>query len=545
MDKQQIKTKNFILAIVPLVITIIIMIPRLISPQFGFFDDGRMLVEVNKILQNDFSMSYDLQAGRFRPLYWLYFLFIYTLAGPEPVWFYISQLIIFLIIIIEIRLSLKRMKATNWQIFTTSMVFIFSMPIVENFYTFSKGEPLQLIFTLASVIFLGYLKNPRQKKIHWLCIIFSFLSILLAMMVKETTIIMVPIAVIWTGYVYLKRNDYSKKCRQAYLIYLGTAILATVLFFILRKEWGLSSVIGGTYTKRYTFTLMSLLPKFARWLTLFAHYFHYLLPFSGIALISIFKTKFTRSQRLNLFDWGIWTLSWLAVLIPWEYAEVYYLLPLSLGLSYVIGLFLPQIITIIFQTGKWIRGALIPLSVLTVILFLATLPYYRTHVRIQLIFDQINNRMLTSANEIIPANGAVFTNIDKQNEYVEHISHFLMTQYNRTDISYNFIDMNTLENLHHASKGIILMPYIQNQPNLLVRAGVEEEFTMAWNDTVLGVMDDQLTLMKNIQEDFRIFNINLPILLCSILGKRGYCENPDPLIDTRLFSYGWEVYQIR
>jgi len=67
MDKQQIKTKNLILAIVPLVITILIMIPRLISPQFGFFDDGRMLVEVNKILQNDFSMSYDLQAGRFRP----------------------------------------------------------------------------------------------------------------------------------------------------------------------------------------------------------------------------------------------------------------------------------------------------------------------------------------------------------------------------------------------------------------------------------------------------------------------------------------------
>jgi len=304
-------------------------------------------------------------------------------------------------------------------------------------------------------------------------------------------------------------------------------------------------VIGGTYTNRYTFTFISLVPKFARWLTLFAHYFHYLLPFAGIALIIIFKTKFTRSQRLNLFNWGIWTLLWLAVLLPWEYAEDYYLLPLSLGLSYVIGLFLPQIITIIYQPVKWIRSALIPLSILTVVLFLATLPTYLTHARIQLIFDQINYRMLTSANKIIPENGAVFTSINKQNEYVEHISHFLMTQYDRTDISYNFLEMNTLESLHHSSKGIILMPYIKNQPNLLVRAGVEEEFTTAWNDTVLGVMDNQLTLMKNIEEDFRIFNINLPIILCSILGERGYCENSDPLIDTRLFSYGWEVYQIR
>ena len=545
MDNQQSKTKNLILTILPLFIAIIVMIPRLISPQFGFFDDGRMLVEVNKIFQNNFSMGYDVQAGRFRPMYWLYYSCIYALAGQKPFWFFIGHLIIFQFIIVEIRLLMKQMKATNWQIFTTSMVFIFSMPIVENFYTFSKGEPLQLIFTLASVIFLGYLKNPRQKKIHWLCIIFSFLSILLAMMVKETTIIMVPIAVIWTGYVYLKRNDYSKKCRQAYLIYLVTAILATILCFILRTEWGLSSVLGGTYTNRYALNFMSLLPKFARWLTLFAHYFHYLLPFAGIALISIFKTKLNDSQRLNLFNWGIWALLWLAVLIPWEYAEVYYLLPLSLGLSFIIGLLLSSITESFLQSGKWIRGVLISLSVLSVILFLATLPTYRTHARIQIIFDKINHQMLTFANEVIPANGAVYTCIDNQNEYVEHISHFLITQYGRANISYNFIDLNTLENLRHASKGIILMPKIKNQPNLLVRAGVEEEFTMAWNDTVLEVMGDQFTLMKTIEEDFRIININLPILLCSILGERGFCENPDPIIDVRWFSYGWEVYQIR
>ncbi|MFU8827220.1 MAG: hypothetical protein ACNA70_06985 [Brevefilum sp.] len=58
--------------LIPLMIAVLIMAPRLASPQFGIMDDSLIYVEVQKLLQGDLSMSYDLQAGRFRPLYWFF-----------------------------------------------------------------------------------------------------------------------------------------------------------------------------------------------------------------------------------------------------------------------------------------------------------------------------------------------------------------------------------------------------------------------------------------------------------------------------------------
>lgn len=64
------KTNQIFYFILPLVLAILIMAPRLASPQFGLLDDGAMLAEVRQILLGDLGMSHDLQAGRFRPLYW-------------------------------------------------------------------------------------------------------------------------------------------------------------------------------------------------------------------------------------------------------------------------------------------------------------------------------------------------------------------------------------------------------------------------------------------------------------------------------------------
>ena len=116
MTVNQERIKSLILAIVPLIIAVFIMLPRLISPQFGLFDDGSMLVEVNRLIEHDWSMVRDIHAGRFRPIYWLYFLFIFAFAGPTPFWFFFGHLVLFLIILIEIRILMQQMGASNWQI---------------------------------------------------------------------------------------------------------------------------------------------------------------------------------------------------------------------------------------------------------------------------------------------------------------------------------------------------------------------------------------------------------------------------------------------
>jgi len=42
-----------------------------------------MLAQSEDLLQGDFSMSIDKQAGRFRPGYWLYYTIIYAIAGDH------------------------------------------------------------------------------------------------------------------------------------------------------------------------------------------------------------------------------------------------------------------------------------------------------------------------------------------------------------------------------------------------------------------------------------------------------------------------------
>ena len=72
------------LTISPIIVAVLIMLPRLLSPQFGLFDDGRSMVTAQKVTQGVWDMSVDDFEGRFRPLYWLFFALPYALFGDGP-----------------------------------------------------------------------------------------------------------------------------------------------------------------------------------------------------------------------------------------------------------------------------------------------------------------------------------------------------------------------------------------------------------------------------------------------------------------------------
>jgi hypothetical protein len=538
--------KRILLSLIPFIIVVVIMVPRLHSAQFGLLDDGANLADVRAILQGDLSMSLDLQAGRFRPLYWFYFLLIYVLAGANPFWFFFAHTIVFLILILEIRLLMKHMKADTWQIFFTSTIFIFTIPIIENFYTLSKGETSQLAFILAAVLCLEKLKETTNNRSRWKYGILSFITILSATLVKETAYIMVLVAILWAGYIYWKRDSFKKTERSAYTVFLGALFASIAVFFVLRAVWGAPPVTEGAYTANYLFSWEALLNRVARWTTLIGFYFNYVFTLSIIIYIVIIKKAICGPQhKLYLYQWGTWMLCWIIVLIPWEFAEVYYLLPFSLGLSLIIGLLIPCVYQVIKQCEKKVQRIMIALSGITIVLFLFTLTHYRTHALTQLTFDRINNELLIETSSIASEYTEVFTAMDAPNEYVRNIFFFLEEEFWPSRIIYDFVSMRTLESLHFSSEAILLVPYIENQPRLLLRAGVEEEFTMRWSDNVIQTMQEHKTPLRQMRGGFRIMNINLPVIICPILGERGFCTNPDPFLDTRQFSFGWDIFQIK
>jgi len=540
------QTKSILMTLLPLLIAMLIMLPRLQSPQFGVMDDAYIYVEVQKILDGDLSMSYDLLAGRFRPLYWLHFTLMYLLAGPNPFWFFFSYLVILLVLLIEIRLLMKSQGAKDWQILLTSLVFIFSIPIIENFYTLSKGDPLSLVFILASLLCFEKLKNTRSKSKRWLLALLAFITGLFAIWAKETAYIMAPISACWLGYAFLKRKKLSRWNLRAYLIYFSCMVASMGAFFLIRALFGATSVTGGSFTVRYDFTVQGLMERIPRWITLFVSYYHYLAPFALLVLIVIFSPgSLDEGQKQHTFSWGIWLLAWVAALLPWEYARAYYLLAFSLGAAILIGLFAPTILDQIKHARRPVRYVSIGLTVLFSLLFIASLTHYRTHAKAQLVFDKMNYHMLEITRDIVPQDGAVFSSFEEKLEYVEGIEYFLIDFFGLSEIDYNYISVKTLEKLHWYSDGVVIMPYVNNMPSLLVRAGVDKEFTMLWNEIVLRNQGDHLIPVTQFRDEFQINNLNLQVIFCPLVGDSGFCTNPDPLFDTRTFSYGWDIYTIK
>lgn len=539
------RIKNLLFILLPFVIAGLVMTPRLLSPQFGLMDDGLMVVEVQKILDGDLGMSHDLQAGRFRPLYWLYFALIFSLAGPNPFWFFMGHLILFLVLLVEIGLLMKKMGAKDWQVLITSLVFIFSVPIIENFYTLSKGDPLSLVFILASMLFGEKVINARGVQMRVLFSVLAFLCGLSAIWAKETAYIMAPISALWGGYALWGRKRLSKRDVHGYLIYFICMASALAVFFLIRSLWGAPSISEGTFTERYALSLASILERIPRWTNLFVNYFPHLLTFSVLLVIILISNRnINHRQSFALFRWAAWLLLWIGVLLPWEYASAYYLLSISLGGAVLIGIFTPQMMEAFNHSSKTIKRLSRSLAVVSVLLFLISLTHYRTHALTQLTIDRVNDQMLGFTNDIAPEYASVFPAMETRKEYVEIIQYFLVDYYSRDDIFYSHLSMDILERMHYREDVIVMMPLVSNQPQLLVRMGVEEAFAKQWNEIVLRLQGDRFTPLKKFMGGFRIFNINLSSLACPIIGKRGYCLNPDPFLDTRFFSYGWQIYKL-
>ncbi len=534
---------SILMIIFPLILAVLIMLPRLSSAQFGLLDDYSMLDNVRNLIQGDWSMSHDLQAGRFRPVYWLYFTLIYGFAGPNPFWFFLTQLMLLLLLLFELQALMRMTGTKDWQMLVSSLVFLFSVPMIENFYTLSKGEPLQLVFLLASILYFEKTKSSQRTPTKALFTILSFLSILFAMLVKETAVIMIPLMALWYGFILIFNKKYHSQNRSNYLLFLGAAILAVMAYFGLRAAWGTATISGGTYSQRYDVTLQALITRVLRWMTMYAFYFHYLLPLAALTLIALFSQAI-KEHTQHLFNWMVWVLLWMVVLLPWEYAEVYFLLPISLGFAMLIGFLAPSFLGLIASKKSSIRWISATLSAITILFMLVTLPNFYTLGQMQLTLDRVNKMMLEGTREIIPPNGQLFNGQDSKNEYERNIEKYYRDIGQRDDISYYFIDKEVFENFADASGGIVILPYVHNQPTLTVRSGMEESYNLERRGVIFIKADDRLTYLSEFSDGFQILNINLPIFLCPLLDQAGFCEFQDPLIDTRKFIYRWEVYQI-
>ena len=180
----------------PVALAALIMIPRLLSAEFGLFDDGETLRVAEDIQNGDWGvLAKEAARGRFRPIYWIQYAHVYALTGIQPTWFFLWNTLLFMTVTALTIHIVRRMGAGILQAATTGVLLVLAGPLVESTYTLSKPELLQILLLLAAVT--PFTRTIGDSRIRLFAALWATLLILVATLTKETAVIMVPISAAW------------------------------------------------------------------------------------------------------------------------------------------------------------------------------------------------------------------------------------------------------------------------------------------------------------------------------------------------------------
>src|SRR5881398_2901663 len=128
----------------PAALALLVMLPRLASPQFGLLDDG-LTLETGREMTGRWSGVLALipETGRFFPAYWLVYS---AVVGVRPLAFFVVNVAVLAGLLAILTRLVRLSGGTAMQVAVALVVFATCGPAVEAFYTLSKAEPLQMIW---------------------------------------------------------------------------------------------------------------------------------------------------------------------------------------------------------------------------------------------------------------------------------------------------------------------------------------------------------------------------------------------------------------
>jgi hypothetical protein len=535
---QEQKKSQIFWILLPVAIGIVIMLPRLLSPQFGMLDDGNTLTSAQQIISGDLSFNYEAARGRFRPMYWLVPALIYRLVGVNPFWFFFANLIFLILIIIFSTAFLRRLGMTARNAALAGIVFLLTGSAVENIYTLSKGELLMLLFIVSAFYFSAKLNQAGISKISW--IFYTLLAAVLFFMAdlnKETALVILPITGAWLIVEVILARLQHREARWRWLASLLVASLTSfIVYWLIRNSLVDTSLQSGTYTSGYNFSIAAMKSSLIRWVGWLIRNDLYLVPLLLFwVIVSLRDKKFNLIKNASLIL--MWLMGWIAIYIPWRFAQEYYLLPFDIGIA-VLTVMLLNLAWRTYQksskTNQFLLGGALAISAL---LWLASLANYWTDARIQMAVDSANQQLLDKM-ENLPEGASVLLNIQYPNEYTVELDLLLRQVRGRSDIQ-----LETFNPSKQQAADYYLTPFVQNRPLLTVRMGVSEPDLANWISSLQNTIGETNQPVMRVEQRLKMMMVDLPRLFCPLIPGLNFCSSAYPVIDTRTFAYGWMLYR--
>jgi hypothetical protein len=501
-------------------------------------DDGNTLTSAQQIISGDLSFNYEAARGRFRPMYWLVPAFIYRLVGANPFWFFFANLVFLILTVVFSTAFLRRLGFTTRNASLIAILFLLTGSTIENIYTLSKGELLMLLFMVSALFFSVKLNQAGISKLGWTS--YTMLSAILFFVAdinKETALVILPITGGWLMAEGIFARLQHRQARWRWLVSLFVAsLISFAVYWLIRNALVDTSLQSGTYTSGYNFSLASMKASLIRWVGWLIRNDLYMLPLLLFWVIdSISNKKILSIKNISLLL--VWLIGWIAIYIPWRFAQEYYLLPFDLGVA-ILTVMLINLAWRAYQKSSKVSrifiGSILGLSAL---LWLASLANYWTDARIQMAVDSANQQMLDRL-EKLPEGASVLLNIQYPNEYTVELDLLLRQVRGRSDIM-----LQTFNPSKQQTADYYLTPFVQNRPLLTVRMGVSELDLAVWISSLQNRIGENNQPVMQVEQRLRLIMVDLPRFFCPLLPGLNFCSSAYPVIDTRTFAYGWKLYQ--
>ena len=519
------------------------MLPRLLSPQFGLFDDARGLITLDKLINHGiWDMSVDIMEGRYRPMYWLWFGLFYKLAGAKPFWYFFGNMCALCLAVAGLIFLVFNETRSQRAAFFAGLFLALAGPVIESYYTLSKGETLQAAMLVLSLDAISFYKIETKMIRKFTLVTLTVLFLIMAHTSKETSIIVLPIAFVWyfLARLFFKgtADIQGRVTRGAYLL---AAFLSVLIYYALRVYFVTWQMNTGTYTSRYGLEVEQLVASSVRWAGWLIRDYAYFVPLVvGGVFVRMVRKKISYGH--TLIDTFCWMAAWVAFFLPWYFMAEYYMMPFAIGASVFGAVLVEDVIRFTESEKSGWRWAGLATLILSAMIFIAGVFSNISNGRVQLSVDSANADMITFLRDAEP-DSTVLLNIQIPNEYYYKLRVFINSYWDRDDIKIETFDFQETR-----SPGIyyILVPYVVNQPLLGVRQGIVEQTQNQWNDSLLKYLNENpgWKMVNRFESQSSLTNVDLPRLFCPFIKTRAFCATPVPLVDTRPFTYGWKIYKL-
>jgi hypothetical protein len=528
---------------IPWLSSLVIMLPRLLSPNFNFEDDGIILQTAQKVLAGDVHWIFVDYGSRFRPLYWLGFVPLNIIGGKNPFLYYCSNTIILIALSFLIVRLVKDNGGTKLQACLSGFLFTLSSPVIETFYTVSKAEHYQLFWLLLSLLIILWVgqKNLIGKILAFLL---TTSAILFALMVKETTIVILPIAFGWLFLTWIfNRRDKST------ILFVGKYFLASLIavtVFIGLEYYFLGGVLSGKgYGSNFTLTpglMFFMLFAWSGWLLrdFYSGIFCFLM-----LLLVLPQIRRTVNSRLLLAS-AIWMCGWIVIFLAWDRVCDYYLLPFSVGFSIFCGILLGDTLGILRKLSTIKKGISLVLLALIALSNLINLFNNYSNAKIQLSMDRQETALMDFLTTSTLDQDRILINFDANNTFFSSGMALIQFVEGRPKINIQPFRFETANpELSPQISYYLITVETQNEPLFSVRGSWGNQKN---NQALEGILGPSPKPVFIAQESFRMISFNPINIVCPFV-KGGYleylyCSYHLPVMDLRPYTYAWQVYRV-